>query len=128
MKKSIFLFVLLGGIVLGCSKEQVATNATITFVEPLVGDTLNLSEEVIVQGSINGNGEMHGFSLIMTNLSTGAVVYQLSSHEHLDSYSFHEHWANNVADTSNIRVEIQAILDHEGATIKKSVDVVCLPQ
>jgi hypothetical protein len=128
MKKLSFSFVLFGILLAGCSKEQIATNATIEFIEPTIGDTFNFADEVHAEGTVTSNGEMHGFTLTITNTTTGSLVYEASSQEHLSNYSFHEHWINNVTDTSNLQIDIKAILNHDGTSITKSVDVVCLPQ
>jgi hypothetical protein len=130
MKSNWNLWFIAGVIVMttACKNDVVeASSATISFVEPSVGDTLQLGEELHAEGTVQGNGEMHGYELSFTNLANGEVLYDGVSDAHAESYAFHEHWVNNVSDTSRVEVEIIAILDHEGHTQSKKIEVVCLP-
>lgn len=124
---SIFFIILVVSIS-ACKRDVApASDATITFIEPAVGDTIALGEELHAEGMVEGNGEMHGYQLIFTNQTNQTTVLNLSSDTHAETYSFHEHWVNNVSDTSIIDVKIIVELDHDGNTKEKAVQIVCLP-
>jgi hypothetical protein len=115
-------------ISVSCNKdahEQVT--ATISFIEPTQGDTVAFNQELHAEGTITGSSELHGYSMSMTNLTSNEEVLSLSSYNHATAYAFHEHWVNNVVDTAVIRIKVHVVLDHEGNTTTKTIDVVALP-
>lgn len=128
MKKLIYSIVVLSVsalVVTACKKEETPT-ATITFNEPAVNDTVMNGDSLHVEGTIAGSGELHGYTLSITNKTTGAVLYTGTASNHSDAYSFHEHWINNVTSTSNIEVKVEVELDHDGNTTQKSTQAVAL--
>jgi hypothetical protein len=120
---ALFLFV-----VVSCHKdEHEEISATISFVEPSITDTLAFNEELHAEGTIVGSAELHGYTLSMTNITTNEELFSATASNHSPSYAFHEHWVNNVSDTSIIRINVIVILDHEGNTETKTIDLVALP-
>jgi len=108
-----------------CKKEETPT-ATITFNEPLANDTVLQGDSLHVEGTIKGTGELHGYTLSITNKSTGAVVYTGTVSNHSDSYSFHEHWANNVTATAALEIKVDVELDHDGNKSSKTLNCVAV--
>jgi hypothetical protein len=129
MKNLIFLIALAYAFTffISCKKEVEATTADITIWEPLENDTLLNAAELHMAGTITGNGDLHGYTLSVINAATDSVVYTVGSSTHTNSYSFHEHWVNNVTDTTLMKVMIDVTLNHEGTKTSKTVNVVCLP-
>jgi hypothetical protein len=127
MKKLLFIPVLTLVLLSSCHKNEGPVTATISFTEPAIGDTLALGEELHAEGTVTADGEMHGYTLSFYNVTTGQTIYTGSTENHSDAYSFHEHWVNNVSDTSTIRVRLEVVIDHDGNTTKKDINVVCLP-
>jgi hypothetical protein len=128
MKKIIFSAIALSLVIISissCKKEETPT-ATITFNEPLTNDSITNGDSLHAEGTITGTGELHGYTLIITNKTSGAVLYTSSASNHSDSYAFHEHWLNNVSSTSNIDVKVEVELDHDGNKTAKAVQVVAL--
>lgn len=127
-KWNVLCIAMVMAMVMACKNDVTeASNATVTFLEPAMGDTLQLGEELHAEGTVQANGEMHGYELVFTNLTNGELLYDGVSDDHAESYSFHEHWINSVSDTSMVAVEIIVQLDHEGNTQSKRLEVVCLP-
>jgi hypothetical protein len=112
---------------IACHKHDEATSAEITIMEPTLNDTILNGSELHVEGTIVGSGELHGYSISITNVANDSVFYTISSATHNSSYAFHEHWMNNVNDTTVMKVTIDAMLDHDGAKTSKTVNVICLP-
>lgn len=129
MKKTIFLStaILIISFFSACNKNHEASSAEISIVEPMEFDTILQGDELHVQGSITANGTMHGYTLTVANAANDSVSLFLNTDSHADSYSFHEHWLNNVTDTTIMKVIIEATLNHEGTKTSKMVNVVCLP-
>lgn len=127
MKLLKFSLMALTFLFVSCQKEEGASTATITFLEPTSGDTLHIGEKLHVEGTIQGDGEMHGYSLSMTNKNTGESLFNAISETHAQSYSIHEHWTNNVSDTATIKILVEVELNHDGMKTSKEINVVCLP-
>ena len=127
MKNLLFSLIAVGILVVACKKQAEASVATINFIEPTVGDTIAFGEELHCEGTVLGNGELHGYTLTMVNLLNNQTVYSASSSAHAESYVFHEHWVNNVTDTATIKVLLEVELDHDGNKSAKELNVVCLP-
>jgi hypothetical protein len=110
-----------------CHKHDGANSAEITIMEPMLNDTILNGAEIHIEGTISGDGELHGYALKVSNATTDSVYFSMSSNSHASSYSFHEHWLNNLSDTTTVKVTVEADLNDEGAKSSKSVNVVCLP-
>jgi hypothetical protein len=108
-----------------CKKEETPT-ATITFNEPFVNDTILAGDSVHIEGTISGSGELHGYTLSITNKTSGSTIYTGSTSNHSNAYVFHEHWLNNVTFPSNIEVKVEIELNHEGDKVSKSIQVLAL--
>jgi hypothetical protein len=99
-----------------------------SIVEPINNDTIAFNEEVHFEGTVSGSAEMHGYTVTFTNGTTSSVLYTKSYDIHANSYNFHEHWINNVTDTTIVKLKIDVTKDHDGNHEVKEVNVVCLPQ
>ena len=124
LEKVILSAAIMGVLALNSCKKEVTPTATLTITEPVAADTVPHGDSVHMEGTIVGSGELHGYTLQLTNLTSGQVVYSGSTDNHQNSYAFHEHWPNNVGATSNMRLTLTVNLDHDGNTTSKSVDFV----
>lgn len=91
------------------------------------GDTIASGATFHMSGTITGTAEMHGYEIILHNHTTMQDVFTVNNHDHAATYNVHEHWDNNVADTSTIMFTLNTILDHAGNKATKVIHVVCLP-
>jgi hypothetical protein len=131
MKNLKFVFISLSILLIllmSCHKHNEATKADITLIEPMEGDTLLFGEELHAEGTIIGDGELHGYSLNIINQTSGLTLLSRSSSDHAETYSFHEHWVNSVTDTSNVKIILEVELNHDGVKTSKEINVVCFPQ
>jgi hypothetical protein len=125
LKINISILLLLSLVIwTGCEKESEPVTATLTLIEPTAGDTIPAGEALHMHGTVEGTGELHGYSLTLTNLTTNQVVYSGSNDNHQTSYAFDEHWVNTEGVTSSMRLTLVVNLDHDGTTSSKSVDFV----
>jgi len=127
MKASIYIITFTLGILFvgtSCEKHHDPITATLTLLEPQAGDTVMAGEALHMHGTVVGTGELHGYSLTLTNLTTNQVVFSGSNSSHQTSYAFDEHWVNLEGATSNMRLNLVVNLDHDGTTTSKSVEFV----
>jgi hypothetical protein len=125
MKKQFIAIAAFTMLLASCHKE---VTATITIVEPASIDTIPLNNEVHFEGTIDGTAEMHGYTIKFTNMASGAALLSKTEDSHAKSNVFHEHWINNVTDTTTLKLSITVEKDHDGHTETKEATVVCLPQ
>lgn len=127
MKAAIYIITFTLGVLFvgtSCEKHSAPITATLTFLEPQAGDTVIAGEALHMHGTVVGSGELHGYSLTLTNLTTNQVVYSGSNATHQSSYAFDEHWVNMEGATSIMKLSLVVNLDHEGNTTTKSVEFV----
>lgn len=112
-----------------CKKEKKeksgAKSVTILFTEPSIGDTVPSWNQVHMEGSITGDGFMKGYKVSAINSSTNAVLFTTTYDVKASEYNFHEHWINNLYDTTNVTVRVEVM--KEGTVETKEMSVVCLP-
>lgn len=110
-----------------CHKGD-ATTATIDIMEPIAYDTIPYDDSLHFEGTIVGDGTMYGYQLTYANAFTGDEYLKMESEEKAKSYVFHEHWHNQVLDTTMVTVKVEATLNHKGLKTEKYLYVLCLPQ
>lgn len=127
MKASIYLITFTLGILFvgtSCKKHHEPVTATLTLLEPQPGDTIAAGDSLHMHGTVVGSGELHGYSLTLTNLTTNQVVFSGSTTNHATSYAFDEHWVNMIGATSNMKLSLIVNLDHDGTTASQSLEFV----
>jgi hypothetical protein len=127
--KYTFLWAAFVGLVISsCNKESAGTDATIEFISPFENDTISFGEELHIEGKIEGNGLLDGYTFSMMNTNAGTyIIPEKTVSEHKEAYVFHEHWHNNVNDTASVVIEVNVRTSQDGALKTKKVTVVCLP-
>jgi hypothetical protein len=125
-QKQLIIFFALSLLIFSCKKHEAST-ATISIIEPITNDTIAFGESLHYEGTVTGNGELHGYSVKLVNDQNGTILSEMASDNHAENYSFHEHWVNTLLDTTVVKLTVEVILDHEGNKVSKDVSVVCLP-
>lgn len=101
--------------------------ATISITSLNEGDTIQPGATLHINGTIASSTEMHGYQVLIHNHATMTDVFTKDAHEHATSYTVHEHWTNNVTDTSALQLKITGVIDHSGNKVIKTINFVCLP-
>jgi hypothetical protein len=141
MKKQSFfaLLAFTAGLTLSlssCKKEESeeeentptpTVTATISIEEPTLGATYEIGDTVHVHADITCPTEMHGYSAHIENVDTGAAVWTVSEHVHGTSFHVEGFWVNNVTSHSDMKLVIEAEIDHDGTTTTKEVSFHCHP-
>lgn len=126
--KVIYFFSFLVLVLGACKKnEPGATNVEINFTEPAAGDTIASYNQIHAEGTITGDGTMQGYTVTLSNTQSGAVLFSNAYDVQSESYNFHEHWTNNLSDTSEVTVRVEVTKDKNGNKTAKEIKVVCLP-
>ncbi|OFZ22896.1 MAG: hypothetical protein A3D92_03175 [Bacteroidetes bacterium RIFCSPHIGHO2_02_FULL_44_7] len=126
--KVIFIFSLGVLVLSSCKKEENgATSVDIVFTEPAASDTVLSYNQVHAEGTIVGDGTMEGYTVSLIDAGNGTVLYTNMYDVQAQSYNFHEHWTNNLSDTTLVNVRVVANMDKNGNTSTREVQVLCLP-
>ncbi len=126
--KVIFIFSLAFLALGACKKEEkTVTNVEITFAEPTSNDTILSYNQVHAEGTIVADGTLEGYTVSLIHSSNGALLYTNTYDVQAKSYNFHEHWTNNLSDTTQVIVRVEANKDKNGNKATKEIKVVCLP-
>lgn len=126
--KLIYISSLVLFAITACKKEEkMVTHVDISFSEPSVNDTIASYNQIHVEGTISADGDMEGYAVSLINSSNDAVLFTRKYDVQAESYNFHEHWTNNVSDTTPVLVRVEAIQDKKGSKASRDINVVCLP-
>ncbi|MEY3397962.1 MAG: hypothetical protein RL220_556 [Bacteroidota bacterium] len=100
---------------------------TIIIEEPVAGYTYMAGDTVHVHVQINSDIEMHGYEVLIINDSTSDTVWSVQEHDHAASYHIETEWINNVSDHSDMRVRVNAEVEHEMEVVSEEVHFHCHP-
>lgn len=128
MKKTA-LIPLLFILLLACNKNTVdATDATINIHSPELNEVYAFGEEVHVEGTIVSDGEIHGYKVYLRDEQGNNLYEGGQAHVHGDAFAIHEHWTNNILQSTQVKVLVEVSLNHSGDKATKEVIFTCLPQ
>jgi len=96
---------------------------------PTADQMFELNDVVTISGSITANFDMHGYEIKLFNESNSdSLMFESFTHGHGESLDFNESWTNTVSDSSDVRVEVSALGDHEGNLKEiETVQIHCHP-
>lgn len=129
MKQIVIISIALTGLLISaCKKDKSSAKLVeISFTEPSVGDTIPSWNQVHMEGTITGDGEMKGYTVSAVNTSTNVVLFTKTYDVKAKAYNFHEHWMNNLYDTTTVMVKVEVIKNDKGELETATLNVVCLP-
>lgn len=101
---------------------------TFNISSPAEGTVYYIGDTVYLDATVSSTGELHGYEVVIHNKSNGnAEVFKTENSTHSDHIVVHEMWINNVADHSDMELEITVVTDHEGSMQSKHVHFHCMP-
>lgn len=133
MKKSLFLSLTLFTSLLlafaSCKKEQnQETSTTITLTSPANGTSFHSGDTILLTGSIASEIELHGYEVKLINVSdSNRTLYAADVHEHATSYALNHSIPLMVMDHSDLELTVTAVVDHDGNTQSKKLNLHCHP-
>jgi hypothetical protein len=91
--------------VVSCKKDSnEATTATINILSPTANAVIAFGEEVHVEGTIVADGEIHGYKVYLKDEQGNNLYEGGQEHVHGDAFAIHEHWTNNVQQSTQVKV------------------------
>jgi hypothetical protein len=131
MKKALFLALLALATslsIFACEKEEHQHDAEISILAPTAGQTFSLNQTVSIQADITSEEELHGWEITLRKKSDNTVLYTTDEHTHGTTLQIREQWVNNVANHTDVVLEVKAALDHAGSDFKTAtVEFHCHP-
>ena len=131
MKSLQFMIVLLL-LTLCCACNKKSNTASskdvvISVLSPVYGATYHTGDSVQIAASVSYNGILHGYEVLVTDSSTGAVIYNVANHIHTNSFDIHTAFAVNAATPLVLKLVINTQVDHSGENVNKTVYFGCNP-
>lgn len=127
MKTFLYLSLISASLfVASCNKhteEDEPATAVFTISTPVENQVYNYGDTVKIAGTISADLEMHGYNVRLVNLSTGMNVLNNGYHAHGTSFVVNESWKNTVSDTTQMKIIIDAAIDHDGnlSTLERTI-------
>lgn len=124
----LFSLFILSVLTMSCKKNNEAASAIeISFIEPVVGDTIASWNQIHVEGTIVAKGDMTGYKISILKQSDNSILFEKTYDIKAPAYNFHDHWMNNLYDTTSVIVKVDAFSSNEANNLSKTINVVCLP-
>ena len=109
-----------------CDKEHEHNSAVIEIDEPLAGQVFEQGDTVFIHAHATGEADLHGYELTLTDLSTNAVLFSETAHEHGLTLHMESFWVNDIAATADVKLEVSVTLSHEGDEVEtEAVEINC---
>lgn len=122
------VWIAVSAVFISCNKDKgEAKNVDINFTEPSVGDTILSWNQLHVEGTISADGELKGYSVSVFRVSDNAMLFTTTYEVPASAYNFHEHWMNDLQDTTRVIVKVEVSKKQGGNKIEATREVVCLP-
>lgn len=117
-------------ILCACTKKNniaSSKDVAINVESPLYGATYHSGDSVLIAASVSYNGILHGYEVLVTDSSTGAVIHNVANHIHTSSFKIQTAFAVDVASPLVLKLVINTQIDHSGENVNKIVYFSCNP-
>lgn len=118
----ILVFCALAG---SCQKSNTAVadpaRVKIAITTPADGQMFTSKDTVHISGSVQYEGEMHGYEVTITDTATGIIVYDEAQHVHTDHFEINGKWTTTVTKPVVFRMVVASSIDHGGDTARKEL-------
>jgi hypothetical protein len=107
----------------GDVEEQIPT-AAITFTSPTENAVYKSGDSVLIQCFATASEVMHGCEITITNAAdTSVTYYHEHLHDHNDTLAINHKWKDTLTTAANLQIAVTLILDHDGHTSTKTVNI-----
>ena len=107
----------------GCTSQEQSTNeASFDIISPTQDQMFHPGEAVPIKATLTGKEPLHGWSVEIRKKADGTVLFAKSLHTHGPTLGIDESWTNDLADHTDLVLEVFAQLDHDGTLASKTVD------
>lgn len=127
MPKTI-LISLLCVILISCKKEETFAVAGVTEVEiillnPTEGESIPINETLSMDGRIEANALMSGYSVTISNADDGEILNEYEEECEQTLIMIHHHWTPTVQSGTSIKIKIEALGQSQAVLAEKSISV-----
>ena len=125
--KLILSIALIAFIFTSCDKKHDdhdhATPATtsINIISPTTGQEIEHMDTAHIKVEITSPSQLHGYTITLKRLADNTIVYSDDVDEHKNNFTITHNWINNNTIHSDMLLIIDAIIDHSGNKVTKSV-------
>lgn len=99
-----------------------------TMTSPTENQVYQFGDTVKIKGTISAAYDMHGYNVKLLNVASNMNVLNQGYHEHGSTFVVNEAWKNTVTDTTQMKITIDAAIDHDGNLATKELMITCYPQ
>lgn len=112
-----------------CKKENKTTSneVTINVASPLSGSTYHNGDSVRIAAAVSYDGILHGYEVLVTDSSTGKVIYNIANHVHTNSFNIKTSFFMSSATPMVLKMVINTQIDHSGKNVNKELYFNCTP-
>lgn len=118
-----------GFSLVSCKKKKSDTTpaftGSVTLTNPAEGDTV--SGNFSINGKITSNSEMHGYHIGVYRTDTEDLIYEKQYHLHQSAYDISETVTHSLNAVTNLKVVVEAVVEHESENVTKTVNFVFKP-
>lgn len=130
MHNSFILFILI--FFVSCSKDKFNKPQEIKEMEIVLTTPTEMQEfpfqsTIPIQGTIQANFFMHGYSIRLTSSFGEVVLFEDFHHVHGNVLEIQSSWLNTLEENTFVNIEIRAVGNHEGTQdLVLNRTIVCL--
>lgn len=110
-----------------CQKKEEAipepAKVNIEITSPRVSHVYKAGDSVHVKASVSYTSQMHGYIVRITDNQSGSDLAEFEGHVHGDKFTVEEVWIDTVTRNIVMKVEVAAIIDHDGNEAKADVTI-----
>lgn len=111
----------------GDDDHDTVPTAEIQINSPSAGHEYMAGDTVFINATVTGSATMHGWEFQLKNNADQSVIYSNDAHDHAATYTISDKWVNNLAAHTEVKLVVEATLDHDGHTAQKEVVFHCMP-
>lgn len=104
--------------VTSCQKKEEAipepAKVNITISSPAPATVFKKGDSVHIAAAVSYTGRLHGYEVRITDKNSGALVGEFEGHVHTDKFDIAETWYDTLSKEATLKLEIRAIIDHDG--------------
>jgi hypothetical protein len=99
-----------------------ASQVVINISSPQQNQTYHMGDTIQINADVTYPTELHGYEVKITDTVTGFIVYDDAVHVHDDHFSIQDKWVNTATQPQNLKLQLIALLDHNGDDATKNLN------
>jgi hypothetical protein len=123
--KSIFITTLCIVSIISCKKSHddhaTPASTSINIISPTTGQKIEHMDTAHIKAEITSPNQLHGYTITLKRLADSTIVYTDDVDTHQNNFTITHDWVNNNTIHSDMLLTIDAVIDHSGNKISKSV-------